>query len=67
MAASRYMSALPNFAAHPICLPLAELEGKMPLAADEVLLNHLPSGKNIIKIGRAMLTPMGAGIDFAPI
>ena len=29
-----YISA--KFAPHPNCLPLAELEGKMPLAADEV-------------------------------
>ncbi len=36
--ASPYISAVLNFAAHPFCLPLAELEGKMPLAADEVLL-----------------------------
>ena len=34
--ASRYVSALLSFAPHPFCLPLAELEGKMPLAADEV-------------------------------
>ena len=34
----------------------------MPLAADEVLLNHFPSGKNIIKNGRAMLAP--TTIDF---
>ena len=33
---SRYVSAVLSFAAHPNCLPLAELEGKMPLAADEV-------------------------------
>ena len=36
--ASRCVSAVLSFAAHPFCLPLAELEGKMPLAADEVLL-----------------------------
>ena len=36
--ASPYISAVLSFAAHPFCLPLAELEGKMPLAADEVLL-----------------------------
>ena len=29
-----YISA--KFRLFPICLPLAELEGKMPLAADEV-------------------------------
>ena len=34
--ASRCVSAVLSFAAHPFCLPLAELEGKMPLAADEV-------------------------------
>ena len=36
--ASRCVSAVLSFAAPPFCLPLAELEGKMPLAADEVLL-----------------------------
>ena len=36
--ASPYISAVLSFAAHPFCLPLAELDGKMPLAADEVLL-----------------------------
>ena len=45
------------------CLPLAELEGKMPLAADEVLFKFLPSGKNIMKSGRAMLAP--TTIDFS--
>ena len=36
--AAPYVGAMLSFAAHPNCLPLAELEGKMPLAADEVLL-----------------------------
>ena len=36
--AAPYVGAMMSFAAHPNCLPLAELEGKMPLAADEVLL-----------------------------
>ena len=35
--AAPYVGAMLSFAAHPNCLPLAELEGKMPLAADEVL------------------------------
>ena len=40
VAASRNVSALLNFRTHPICLPLAELEGKVsPLVTDEVLLN----------------------------
>ena len=30
------MKALLSFLPHSFCLPLAELEGKMPLAADEV-------------------------------
>ena len=34
--AAPYVGAMLSFAAHPFCLPLAELEGKMPLAADEV-------------------------------
>ncbi len=34
--ASRSVSAVLSFRTHPFCLPLAELEGKMPLAADEV-------------------------------
>ena len=38
MVASRSVSAVLSFRTHPFCLPLAELEGKMPLAADEVLL-----------------------------
>ena len=36
--AAPYVGAMLSFAAHPNCLPLAELEGKMPLAADEVLI-----------------------------
>ena len=36
MATSRHVSAVLSFAPHHLCLPLAELEGKMPLAADEV-------------------------------
>ena len=61
-AASRYMSALPNFEAHPICLPLAELEGKMPLAADEVLI-YPRRRRYIIKNGRPMAAP--TIIDFS--
>ena len=34
--ASHPGSVMLSFRTHPFCLPLAELEGKMPLAADEV-------------------------------
>ena len=36
MVASQPGSVMLSFRTHPFCLPLAELEGKMPLAADEV-------------------------------
>ena len=50
MVASRNAGTVLNFASHPFCLPLAELEGKVsPLVTDEVLLNHLPSGKHIFR------------------
>ena len=34
--ASHPGSVMLSFRTHPFCLPLAEIEGKMPLAADEV-------------------------------
>ena len=59
--ASPYISAVLNFAAHPFCLPLAELEGKMPLAADEVLL-YPRRRRYIIVWGTGLPVPFVMGL-----
>ena len=54
-----YISA--KFAPHPNCLPLAELEGKMPLAADEVLL-YPRRRRYIIVWGTGLPVPFVMGL-----
>ena len=61
MVASQPGSVMLSFRTHPFCLPLAELEGKMPLAADEVLL-YPRRRRYIIVWGTGLPVPFVMGL-----